>query len=287
MTAAGVNMTDSRSQPPNPPPSSPLATPEPWDLVAAAYAAEALPYFQIFAREALAHAALEPGARVLDVAAGPGTLSLLAAAAGARVSAIDFSERMVAELESRRAAAGLASAVDVRVGDGQQLPFESGTYDVAFSMFGLMFFPDRAAGFREMRRVLKPGGRAIVSSWVPFDGPFGAIMKTAAEFLPGLPLGGGAKQPLASPAEIEAEMSAAGFSAVTVVTLPQELTAPSFDAFWTAMQRTNAPLVLVRHRVGAERWATVGPQIRERLRATLGDGPLVAGRGAYLGIGVA
>ncbi|HVT09649.1 MAG TPA: class I SAM-dependent methyltransferase [Polyangia bacterium] len=276
------------SDPHAPPPSSPLATPEPWDLVAAAYAAEALPYFEIFAREALAHAALRPGARIVDVAAGPGTLSLLAAAAGARVSALDFSPRMVAELESRRAAAGLADAIEVRAGDGQQLPFESGAYDAAFSMFGLMFFPDRAAGFREMRRVLRPGGHAIVSSWVPFDGPFGAIMKMAAELVPGRPLGGGgAEQPLASPTDFEAEMSAAGFGSIRVVTVPHELKLPSFDAFWTAMQRTNAPLVLARHRVGAERWAVVGPQLRERLRATLGDGPLVAGRGAYLGIGVA
>jgi SAM-dependent methyltransferase len=280
-------MTDSNIPSSNASPSpSPLATPEPWDLVASAYAADALPYFEIFAREALAHAALAPGTRIVDVAAGPGTLSLLAATAGARVSAIDFSERMVAELQSRRAAAGLTDAVDVRLGDGQNLPFDSAAYDAAFSMFGLMFFPDRAAGFREMRRVLKSGGRAIVSSWLPFDGPFGAIMKVAAEFIPGMPLDG-AKQPLASPDEINAEMSAAGFAAVTVATVAHELKVPSFDAFWTAMQRTNAALVLVQHRLGAARWSAVGPQIRERLRATLGDGPLVAGRGAYLGIGVA
>jgi SAM-dependent methyltransferase len=277
-------MTDSRIAPAAPTSPSPLATPEPWDLVASAYALEAGPYFEIFAREALARAELAGGARIVDVAAGPGTLSLLAAAAGARVSALDFSERMVAELESRRAAAGMTDRIEVRVGDGQQLPFDSGAYDAAFSMFGLMFFPDRAAGLREMRRVLKPGGRAIVSSWVPFDGAFGAIMKTAAEFIPGMPMGDG-KQPLASPDEIQKEMSAAGFSSVTVVSVAQELKAPSFDAFWTAMQRTNAPLVLVQHRLGAARWSVVGPQIRERLRAQLGDGPLVAGRGAYLGIG--
>jgi SAM-dependent methyltransferase len=265
---------------------SPLATPEPWNLVAEAYAAEALPYFQVFAREALALAALAPGARIVDVAAGPGTLSLLAAEAGAEVSAIDLSEQMVASFRARARDAGLEGRIDVRLGDGQRLPFDSGAYDAAFSMFGLMFFPDRVAGMREMRRVLRPGGasRAFISSWVPFDGPFGLLMRTAAELIPGLPLGGG-NPPLSSPDDIRQEMVAAGFATVTVETLTHQLTAPSFEAFWNAMERTNAPLVLLKHRLGPDRWSALAPQIRARVRGTLGEGPLVIGRGAYLGIG--
>jgi len=148
-----------------------------------------------------------------------------------------------------------------------------------------MFFPDRLAGFRELRRVLRPGRRAIVSSWVPFDGPFGVLLSTVREMIPGLPLGGG-KPPLASVDEIRAEMSAAGFSGITVETAGHQLEAPSFDAFWDSMERTNAPLVLLKHRLGA-RWTDAAPKIRERVRATLGDGPLVIGRGAFLGVGVA
>ena len=127
-----------------PPPPSPLGTMEPWNLVATGYAAEALPYFQVFAKAALD--CLNPGAdaRIVDVAAGPGTLSLLAAAAGMRVSAIDFSESMVAAFRERAQRANLMDRIDLRQGDGQQLPFESVAYDAAFSMFGLMFFPDRA-----------------------------------------------------------------------------------------------------------------------------------------------
>src|SRR5262245_15468583 len=98
-----------------------LATAEPWDLVAAAYTAEALPYFEVFSREALRLAALPERARVADVAAGPGTLSLMAATAGATVSAIDLSPQMVAQFRARVAGAGLEGAVDVRLGDGQQL----------------------------------------------------------------------------------------------------------------------------------------------------------------------
>ncbi len=104
---------------------SPLATAEPWDLVSVDYAAEALPYFERFSRAALRLAELPPAGRIVDVAAGPGTISLLAAAAGARMSAIAFSKRMVEQFRPRASAAGLAGAVDVRVGDGQSLPFDS------------------------------------------------------------------------------------------------------------------------------------------------------------------
>jgi ubiquinone/menaquinone biosynthesis C-methylase UbiE len=266
-------------------PPSPLATAEPWDLVAAAYAEDALPYFESFARDALSLAALPADARIVDVAAGPGTLSLLAAAAGARVSAIDISPGMVDQFRARAAEAGLSSSIDVHIGDGQQLPFETGAYDGAFSMFGLMFFPDRAAGLREMRRVLCPGAPAVVSSWVPFEGPFGAVFEAAHELLPELPLGGG-RFPLSSPEEVREELSAAGLREVRVEISTQQLKAASFDAFWHVMERTNAPLALIRRRVG-ERWQKLMPKIRDRVHAVVGDGPLVIGRGAYLGIGVA
>jgi ubiquinone/menaquinone biosynthesis C-methylase UbiE len=262
-----------------------LATAEPWDLVAVDYTAQALPYFESFSREALRLAALPPKARVADIAAGPGTLSLLAAAAGARVNAIDVSPRMVNEFRARVAAAGLSDAIDVRVGDGQQLPFESAAYDGAFSMFGLMFFPDRAAGLREMRRVLKPGGRGVISSWIPFDGPFGVLLRTASEMIPGLPSGG--ELALADEDSVRRELTEAGFSNVAVHRVAQELKADSFDKFWDAMERTNAPLALIKHRLGPERWQTMGPKIREKVGATLGPGPLTLGRGAFIGIGVA
>jgi SAM-dependent methyltransferase len=262
-----------------------LATAEPWDLVAVNYAAESLPYFEAFSREALRLAALPPKARVADIAAGPGTLSLLAAADGATVSAIDLSPNMVGELRARTAAAGLSDAVDVRVGDGQHLPFETAAYDGAFSMFGLMFFPDRAAGLREMKRVLKPGGRGVISSWIPFDGPFGVLFNVASDIIPGLPSGGSFA--LSDEDAVRREMTDAGFTNVAVHRVAQELKAESFDRFWNAMERTNAPLVLIKHRVGPERWQTLGPKIRERVGVTLGDGPLTIGRGAFIGIGTA
>src|SRR5262249_31482533 len=159
---------------------------------------------------------------------------------------------MLAQLRARAKAAGVESAIDVHHGDAQKLPFDSGAYDAAFSMFGLMFFPDRHAGLLEMRRVLKPGGRGVVSSWVPFDGPFGELLKGVKEFIPDIPLGGG-KQVMSTADEVGGEMKAAGFRDVRVEIVPYAITAPSFDAFWDSMERTNAPLVLLQHRLG-ERW---------------------------------
>src|SRR5687768_15750521 len=98
-------------------PPSPLATPEPWDLVSGAYAEEIVPQFELFAADALRLADVKAGSKVLDVACGPGTLSLLAAGRGAKVDAIDFSPGMVERLRARLAQQKI-DGVTVQVGDG-------------------------------------------------------------------------------------------------------------------------------------------------------------------------
>src|SRR3954469_12046581 len=145
----------------------PLAEPLAWNLVSKDYAIEVVPQFEKYATDALRAADLRPGARVLDVAAGPGTLTLLAAKTAHSVEAIDFAGDMIALLQRRAQDAGLRN-VHARVGDAQSLPYDSGSFDAAFSMFGLIFFPDRNQGLTEMKRVLAPGGVALVSSWRPF-----------------------------------------------------------------------------------------------------------------------
>src|SRR4029078_8045328 len=139
---------------------------------------------------------------------------------------------------------------------------------------------DRAAGLREMKRVLKPGGCGVISSWIPFDGPFGVLFKAASEIIPGLPSGDGFA--LSDEDSVRREMTAAGFTNVAVHRVAQELKADTFDKFWNAMERPSAPLVLIKHRVGPERWQTLGPKIRERVGSLVGDGPLTIGRGAFV-----
>ena len=264
------------------PARSPLASPEPWSLVADDYTLELLPMFELFSRDALALAPRTAGTRVLDVAAGPGTLTLLAAQAGCSVSSIDFSPEMVKNLEQRLKAAALEA--DVRLGDGQALPWSDREFDAAFSMFGLMFFPDRARGFRELYRTLKPGGIAVVSSWAPFHGIFASIMAAMREVLPDIPFGSG-KGPLGDAAEFATEFAAAGFQDVTVTPVTHSLTAESPAAVWAQSQRTTAPIVLLKKALGEAKWIEVTRGVRERLEAQYGTGAVEVSTTAYLGRG--
>jgi SAM-dependent methyltransferase len=263
---------------------SPLSTAEPWNLVADAYSTEALPVFEKFARDALALAELPPGARIVDVAAGGGALAVQAAEAGHRVFAIDFSSVMLQNLERRAKERGVSDAIERRSGDGQALPYDAGSFDGAFSMFGLMFFPDRAAGFRELARVLRPGRKAVVSSWAPLEGLFGCMMASLQEELPEIPFGKG-RGPLSDREEMVGEMKAAGFIDVGVHEIVHTLEAPSVDAWWVSAQRTTAPLVLLRRNLGEDRWTKVGPGILARLKASFPGQPVAFTGRAYLGVG--
>ena len=264
------------------PPQSPLASPEPWDLVSDAYTLELLPMFELFSRDALALAPTHAGARVLDVAAGPGTLTLIAAESGRSVASLDFSPQMVTNLKRRLN--GAQCGADVRLGDGQELPWGEAEFDAAFSMFGLMFFPDRARGFSELLRVLKPGGTAVVSSWAPFEGIFKSVMGAMREVLPEIPFGAG-KGPLGDPDEFAAELSAAGFRDVKVTPYSHTLPGDVPAEIWAQCERTTAPIVLLKKRLGDAKWAEVTSGVVQRLEAEYGTAPVAISTTAYLGSG--
>jgi ubiquinone/menaquinone biosynthesis C-methylase UbiE len=264
---------------------SAMATPAPWNLVASAYEIDLRPQFERFATDALRLGAVTPGHLVADVATGPGTLAFLAAKLGATVRAIDFAEEMVALVRARIAREGVS--VDVSVGDGMTLPWADASFDAAFSMFGLMFFPDRARGFGELRRVLRTGGRAIVSSWTPLDGiPFyKELFATLQAELPHLPLGG-SRLALSSPDEMQGEMASAGFREVVVHRVVHAEPPATVDDAWERVGRSMAPLVLLRKNLGEEAWTRLGLAVRERLVACFGVklGPVTLV--ANVGVGV-
>jgi ubiquinone/menaquinone biosynthesis C-methylase UbiE len=112
-------------------------------------------------------AALRPGERVLDVACGSGLLTFRAAdAVGPRgaVAATDISEQMVQHIRTGAAARSFAN-ITARRAHAEEPVFETASFDAALCGLGLMYAPEPLAALREMRRVLKPGGRAVVAVW--------------------------------------------------------------------------------------------------------------------------
>jgi SAM-dependent methyltransferase len=138
-------------------------------------------------------AVIGPADRVLDVACGTGVLTREVAARvgpGGRVAGLDANggmltvARELAESAPERAAReGRAPdharhvPIDWHHGVAEALPFPAGDFDAVVCQFGLMFFRDRRAAIREMRRVLRPGGRVAIAVW---DG-LPAIAAFAAE----------------------------------------------------------------------------------------------------------
>jgi SAM-dependent methyltransferase len=113
------------------------------------------------------------GDRVLDLGCGTGNAALLAAERGATVTGVDPAERLV----SVAAAEANDRGLDVRflVGDAADLPMSDDSVNVVVSVFGVIFAPDAERAAREIDRVTAPGGRAVLSAWVPDGTMFRAV----------------------------------------------------------------------------------------------------------------
>ena len=117
------------------------------------------------------------GAReVLDVGVGTGNLTRVALARwpDVRITAIDASREMIGAVEAllEDGRPGDAHRLQTAVAFADQLPFDAGAFDLAMSSFVLQLVPNRAAVLREVRRVLRPGGRFAYVTWLAHRGVF-------------------------------------------------------------------------------------------------------------------
>ncbi|MGE5148938.1 MAG: class I SAM-dependent methyltransferase [Rhodospirillaceae bacterium] len=119
--------------------------------------------FEPFARDTADRvAALQP-ARVLETAAGTGIVTAVLAERLPTVAlvATDLNQAMIDHAATKPA----LKQVELKQADALKLPFADGSFDIVVCQFGVMFFPDKVAGYREARRVLAPGGRFVLSVW--------------------------------------------------------------------------------------------------------------------------
>jgi SAM-dependent methyltransferase len=196
------------------------------------------------------HVDPRPGQTVLELAAGLGDTGLMAAERvrpGGRVIITDGAEAMV---EAARARVGDADDIEVRVMEAEWIDLETASVDGVLCRFGLMLLLDPETALREMRRVLRPGGRAAVAIWDREEAnPWMSVIRDALRErgLSPLPTPG---QPgpfaLAIPGAVEELFATAGFAEIEAEPLDVSFAAPSLDAWWEqtlAVSATTAKAV--------------------------------------------
>lgn len=188
--------------------------------------------------------------RILETAAGTGISSQAIASKNpaAELIVTDLNAPM---LEFARAK--LPEGTRVETADAQALPFDDASFDTVVCQFGIMFLPDLAAGFREARRVLGPGGRYVFSVWDSHArNHFGAVVNgvITAHFPTDTPPF--YRVPYAmSPVDPLRELAQdTGFSRVTVHVVPHDTPVPSWDDFADGLVLGNPVSDQIRSRGG-------------------------------------
>lgn len=247
------------------------------DDVATFYESTLVPL--IFERYALDLAARVQALRptsVLEVACGTGVVTRALAKslpAACAITATDLNQAMVAHAER----VGTSRPVTWRQADVMALPYADKAFDVVACQFGAMFFQDRVAAYREMRRVLRPGGTLLFNIWSRIeDNEFADVITQALStlypsdpprFLARTPYGHG------HPGQIESDVKAAGFERCAL-SRRDEISSAAGPRVPAIAYCHGTPLrgeIEARDARGLERATEVAAAA---LRARYGDGPV-------------
>ena len=255
-----------------------------WDSIAAGYDKTNTETQQWLGNESVRRVGLRAGMRFLDVAAGSGALSLPAARLGAEVLATDLSPAMLRLLRDRARVEHLD--IETRVMDGHHLELEGNTFDMVGSQFGVMTFRDQSRGIIEMARVVKPGGRVLMSVYgspaeIDFLGVFvSAVRSVRSDFVPPM-------EPappefrLADPEKLRRELAEVGLEGIRVdqITEYTEFKSPELLWEWIICSNPIVERILGMLKVTSDERATIAEAMRalwEKRAASTGVATLAA-----------
>lgn len=179
-------------------------------------------------------AVLQPGERVLDLACGTGSVTRLAApkvGPTGHVTGLDLNAGMLAVARTLPPPSG--APITWVEGSAVALDFPDASFEVILCQQGLQFFPDKSAALREMRRVLVPGGRVLLSVWKK-AGPYNFAVGDALERYAGLETATkyrASRQSLPDADELYRLLVAAGFGAVQICPSAMTVRLPPVESF--------------------------------------------------------
>lgn len=187
--------------------------------------------FEAFATDLAMRVVVDDPRMVLETAAGSGVVTRALAPrllADARYFVTDLNQPM---LDRAKKVQKDDKRIEWQAADALSLPYDDNSFDVVCCQFGVMFFPDRTAGYSEARRVLKPGGKFIFNVWDEIaENVFADVVTQAAGevfaddpplFLARTPHG------YNDVSAIKADLQAAGFGGVSIETIAEMSSAPS------------------------------------------------------------
>lgn len=246
-----------------------------WDRIASGYDEFVTPSHVVLGNEGVSRAGVGKGTRFLDVACGSGALSIPAARAGAKVTAIDWSPAMVERLNARAREQHLE--IEARTMDGTQLEFADNSFDVAGSQFGVMLFPDLPRGLKEMVRVTKPGGKVLMTVFgspmqIEFFGFLvGAMKSVVPEFEPPsdpppLPF------QVSDPAVFRRRLEEAGLKDIQIDTITEKLEFKSGKHLWDWLLGSNPIVTMITSSLDKDQSAAVQSALDRMVRERKGSG---------------
>ena len=224
-------------------------------------------------------ARLAPGMRMIDFACGSGHPSLTAArlvSPGGSIVATDLAQEMVDVTARRAKDAGLEN-VEVRVMDLEAIDFPDESFDAATCRFGVMFCPEPVKALREVRRVLRSGGRFAFSVWDEPEKSVVTSLGTRVLARVGKPQAAvdfnapGVFQ-LAPSGKLEALLRDAGFNNVRIEPLPLIWHHDSFEDYWREFSQRSVPVRAFLQEASADQAAQLKTALAEEIEPYIRDG---------------